>query len=291
MGNLDPSVLAAIVAAATSLFIFLLTQIYQPFWEKYFHKYKLEQEYIYEQRKNIKNTLARNKIQLINSCESLDHRIWNLAVNYQQGWQNNERGYYCISFVYRFLSVCAWIKKTNDEMLYLDSTIATKKDLEFIKFLRLFPQILCDVELFHGFEYDANEQKDHFFSNNLDLYTQTIMNNNSVYTFTEYLNHFDELHPKIEETCKYFKGISPDEDRLRWDRLQLLGITIMAFLNSFGYDFQKSPEDKFKEIINKPRENKLITNYKTLITKNGMSKQKYLKRTLKAINNPTKHKT
>ena len=281
---MDIRILAAIISSGTSILILIVySLIFKPLWGKYFHVYKLEQEYRYEQRKKIKNILANNKIQLINSCEELVHRLWNLSLNYEQGWQHDGNNYYFQSFVFRFLAVCAWVKKTHDEMLFLDSTIATDKDMVFIKFLKLIPQTLCDVTLFDGFEYDQNEQKDHFFSNNLDIYSQSIIINNSVLKYPEFAQKYAELRDKIEAVCHFIDGVSPGEDRLRWDRLQLLNNTLMVFINAFGYDFQNTTDDKFKEIINKPRKNRLIKNYINIIKKNKLSNISEFKSNLRSI--------
>ena len=45
-----------------------------------------------------------------------------------------------------------------------------------------------------------------------------------------------------------YRKISPYEDRLRWDRLQLFNITLMVFLNSFGYEFQRTTNEKLIEV-------------------------------------------
>jgi len=281
---MDTRILVAIISSGTSIVILVIySLIFKPLWEKYFHVYKLEQEYRYEQRKKIKDILAKNKIQLINSCEQLIYRLWNLCSNYKEEWQCESNNYYFTSFVYRFLAVCAWVKKTHNEMLFLDSTIATKKDMEFIKFLKLIPQILCDVTLFDGFNYDPNEQKDHFFSNNLDLYCQSIMTNNSVLTYSEFMKKYEKSRDEFEDVCHFIDGISPGEDRLRWDRLQLLNNTLMVFLNAFGYDFQNTSDQKFIGIISKPRKNRFINNYIKIIEKNRLSNTRDFKRNLRAI--------
>lgn len=279
----DSTVIAAIVGAGASLAVVILSYIFTPIWERNFHVFKLEQEYRYEQRKKIKGILAENKIHLINSCEELIYRLWNLSSNYDEDWQDSRNSYYFISFIYRFLAVFAWVKKTKEEMLYLDSTIATKKDMEFIKFLRLINQMLCDVQLFDNCNYDKNAQKDHFFSNNLGLYSQSIIKEKRVLTYTEFRENYDEIKPKIEGVCRFIEGVSPNEDRLRWDRLQLLNITLMVFLNSFGYEFQYTTDEKFKEIMNRPRPVKLGANYIILVQKNKLSTQKNFKRVLKLI--------
>lgn len=176
-------------------------------------------------------------------------------------------------------------KKTKEDLLYLDSTIATKKDLEFIKFLRVINQILCDVRLFSNFDYDKNEQRDHFFSNNLDFYSQQILTEDTIFTYTEFIQNYQELQNEIEGVCRFIEKISPYEDRLRWDRLQLFNITLMVFLNSFGYEFQRTTNEKLIEVANHPRPIRLVENYKDIIQKSGLSKQKEFKKVFKVLDN------
>lgn len=288
VNNLDPSIIAAIVAAITSAITLALSLLFKSLWEKHFHTFKLEEEYKYEQRKALKAILSKNKIQLLNSCESLSFRLWNFAIHYKDKWHcvsGNyvSGGYYFTSFVYRFVAVFSWVKKIEKEMVYLDTTIATAKDMEFLKFLRLFPQLMCDLILFKGFEYDDNYQKDHFFTNNFDHMSESLIKENSVYSFSEYEQHCRELKEDLECACLFIDGMSPDEERLRWDRLQILHIVLMVFLNTFGYDFQRTEGDKFNEIINKPRKSRLISNFTGMLDKNKLSNQKEFKRIINVL--------
>ena len=125
--------------------------------------------------------------------------------------------------------------------------------------------------------------KDHFFSNDLDLYSQLVIKNKSVIIYPEFIQKHKESYGEFDAVYSFINGISPDEDRLRLDRLQLLNNTLMVFLNAFGYDFQNTTTDKFIKIINKPRKNRLIRNYIEIIKRNNLSNTKEFKRNLKAI--------
>lgn len=111
MNASNVAIIAAIISAVASIIVAIATLTFRVFWERYFHIFKLEHEYRYQQRKRIKDKLAENKIRLINSCEELVYRLWNLSTNYSEGWQNSRNSYYFKSFVYRFLAVCAWVKR------------------------------------------------------------------------------------------------------------------------------------------------------------------------------------
>ncbi len=288
----DPKVIAAIIAAITSIItIFIL----KPFIEKRLFKFKLVEEHKYEQRKLIKEVLAKNKVNLLNSAEQLNHRFWNFRNNYSKNWHLvkgdyfNKENYYFNSFIYRILAFFAWIKITNKEMIFIDTTIATKDDLFFIKYLQIFPQIMCDLFLFEGFEYDSNSSSDHFFRNDFENIITTLIENEVVIDYAKYLNKLDNemgnLKEQYSRLCNFLDGLSPNEKRLRFDRLQLLHLTIITFLNKYGYDFQYTDKEKIIKIIQKPRISKLVNNYEKLIIRGKLNKEKEMKKLLKVIKN------
>ena len=70
------------------------------------------------------------------------------------GDYNNPNNYYFQSFVYRILSVYAWMRKIELELIHLDTTIAISDDLNFVKFIRFYGRIFSDIAFFKGFKYD-----------------------------------------------------------------------------------------------------------------------------------------
>jgi hypothetical protein len=288
--NLAPQVVAAIVAAATSVATLLVSSLFKAFYEKHFHLFKLEAEHRYEQRKKIKEILSKNKIQLLNCAESLNHRLWNFSENYKENWhkldgafKNISKSYYFSSFVYRMVVFFSWIRKIEQEMVYLDTTISTKEDLDFIKYLRLLPQVFCDLYLFEGFDYDKNYASDHFFKNDFELMADCLTKEGEICDFAEFEKSFSKHLPYLKSMCLFLDGISPDESRLRWDRLQMFHISLMAFINTFGYDFQYTSKDKIRRIVSSPRKSKLINNYIGLLERDKIHRQKELKKVIKAI--------
>ncbi|QSB41860.1 hypothetical protein JTY93_11205 [Pseudomonas hygromyciniae] len=73
----DPKVQSALIAAAVTIATLLLRAITKPIWERNFHKFKLESDYTYDQRKKVKEAISKHKVPLLNSAESLNHRLWN----------------------------------------------------------------------------------------------------------------------------------------------------------------------------------------------------------------------
>ena len=148
-----PEVIAAIIAAITSVITLGLTLLTKNFIEKSLLIFKLDSEYKFEQRKKIKNVLALNKGHLLTACENLNHRLWNSSKENHLKWMevngvyNNPNNYYFHSFVYRILNVYAWMSKIESELIHLDTTIATSDDLDFMVGYFLMLHFLGDLSM------------------------------------------------------------------------------------------------------------------------------------------------
>lgn len=290
MNSIDPRILAAIISVITSIITVAVATRITSFYDKRNYISRLENEHKFEQRKKLKDILSKNKIQLINNCEQLNHRLWNLSINHAKGWHSvggnyTNAGYYFSSFVYRVACLYAWIKKIEDEMIYLDTTIALKEDMDFVKYLRLLPQLLWDVRLFEGLDgYDVNIQSDHMFRYNLEDMAQYLLENGQVCTYSKFLGEQERHLEKLRYFCQFIDGISPNEDRPRWDRLQIIHIAVIAFLNAFGYDFQITSQDQLKELLARNRKNKFFGNFIGIINKNKLGHRKELKNVIEVLN-------
>lgn len=287
-----PEVIAALVSAIVSVIVVILSYLLKSFFDRYFHLFKLESEHKYEQRKQIKSILSKNKIHLINACETLNHRLWNFSNNFSENWHYVEDYYedirkqnYFISFVYRFVAFFAWQKRLDKEMIFLDTTIASVKDLEMIKYFRIFQQIMCDTNLFSGYSYNHNDPTDHFFNNNFEEMISIFIKEKEILPFPHFKEEIEEYIPKLEPIMDFINGINPSENRYRWEKLQILHICIMAFLNSFGYDYQYTRESKLKLLAQKYGKNRFINNFKKIITEYKMDKQKELKSIVEIFEN------
>ncbi len=134
----------------------ITTLIIKPIADKYLYDFKLESDYKAEQRRKIKDVLSKHKVHLLKSCESLNHRLWNFLNNHPKNWHDvngdfsNVDKYYIQSFVYRILSVIAWVQIIEKDLIFLDTTISKKEDLMLIKYFRLIEQTFCDLKLYEG---------------------------------------------------------------------------------------------------------------------------------------------
>jgi len=71
-------------------------------------------------------------------------------------------------------------------MIFLDTTIASKEDLEFVKFLNVFSRMFCDLAFLEGSNADGNKTDDHFVRNEFDLFADSLMTPVGVKSFSEY---------------------------------------------------------------------------------------------------------
>jgi hypothetical protein len=289
----SPQAVAAVVAAITSLVTLLVTLLTKNFIEKKLLLFKLDTEHKFEQRKKIKAVLAANKSHLLTACENLNLRLWGFSkLEYCKKhfeWLDI-RGdyktphYYFHSFAYRILTVYAWMHKIELELIHLDTTIATKDDLEFIKFMRFYGRIFSDTDFFKGYPFDYNTQTDHIFKTNLDELYQCVMDNKEVISFNEYLKNVPKLYRnQLNVLYKLLDGVNLEEDRLRWQWFQILKMLNLAFLNSYGYDYQQTSDDKMLEAIESPQRSKLYKNFIFLLGEHKLDKQKEIERLIKLL--------
>jgi hypothetical protein len=288
MMNLDPKIISVLISAGTTLVIFILSSIGKSFWDKYFHNYKLKADHKYEQRKKIKEAISKYKVRLMDSSESLNHRLWNFSDNIAKGWhkkvdeKNISEQYYLESFSYRFLSFFAWCRKIEKEMFYLDSTISDPEDLEFIKYLKTFPQLFSDTSLFSGNQYDSFHDKDHFFKDDFLSMIDKLITNDDVMSYSTFKEK--SSHPEYKKIITYIDDISINKTCLKWHALNSFHFILMAFLSKFGYDFQKTSSSKLKSFSKKNPQNILAENLITILKRNHLEKTKEIKLSIEAIN-------
>lgn len=289
--NLDnPNIVAALIAAAVSVVTVLLGFLFKAWFERYFLIFKLESKHRYEQKKKIKEVLARYKTQLLDAGESLNHRLWNFSENYKENWHTAPSSgdlanhYYLASFVYRLLVFFAWVRRVESKMVHLDTTIASKDDLHFVKFLRLLTQALCDVELFSGLKYDKSRATDHFFHNNFVHMCECFWSDEEMFSFADFKENKGSCCDEAASMVRFVSGMNPDEARLRWDRLHALHYVLLMFMNSYGYDFQYTDATKMHELLSRqPRPNKVVRNLNALLSRMHLHRQKEVRKILEAL--------
>lgn len=281
----QPLIIAIISASVTLLTLFLTTLFKNPLESK-LHLIKLKLDNEYEQRKETKKIISKFKMQLINSAEYLNHRLWNLHKNCDKNWHNTTVNttpelYYFKSFIYRICRLFTWIKIIERELVFIDTTYATQEDLDFIKFLKTLPQHLQDTDLLEDLNYDVNIPTDHIYRDVLDEICEIFIvpeNNEKVISFSKFKELYEQenFRKLIKPVSNFIDGISPTEIRHRWDMLYCFHFTLLAFLNQFGYDFQQTSPQKLEGLVNCKKENKIYFNYMNFIARNKLNENKYM---------------
>lgn len=234
------------------------------------HIDKLDKTHEHEERKKIKAVISKNKVNIIDAAEALNHRMWNFNHNHTKNWHIKNKKiidnqYYLYSFTYRLLAFFSWCNKLEKDMVYLDSTIAGEKDLDFVKFLKIFPQLMCDASLFDNLGYDYSNDVDHFFKNNFQSAVNQISINDKVMSFDEFKSKIEKNEIDVNKVTDFISGISPNEERLRWYRLEAMHFVLLMFINTFGYDFQYTKSTKFRKLLAKNKENLTLPNLNRMI--------------------------
>jgi hypothetical protein len=264
--SFETTILPIIVSIATSLG----TMYFKSKWDARTHESKLNIEHSLSEKKKIKESISKYKVQMMNSCEILNHRLWNLAEHYEKKWHFvdgnyfKDSKYYFHSFIYRIASVVWWSNKIENELVYLDTTIADEEDLDFLKFCKFINITLSQVKLFKNLEYDGSSDLDHFYHHKLAQQVSCLSNANksNIIDYHDYEEDLTKYLKSMDGLCKFIDGVEPSEDRLRWNRVYSLHLVLIAFLNNYGYDFQKTSEAQVKEIVSFM---KLSNGYETVL--------------------------
>ncbi len=280
---MDPKLISVFFAGVIGLISSLVTVYWlKPIIDKKFHLFQLEENYKHEQAKKIRETIGKYRSQLINSGELLNNRLQNFARNYSKGWIEIDGDYenfhhYIDTTVHRFLAFFAYIKLIEENLEYLDTTNSESKDLEMIRYFRIFIDIMTDVQLFENSDYDSDYQTDHFFRNRFDQYVRSIIVKNKVLNFNQFESSKINFIKDIKPIYEFFDGITKDETRLRLERLKCFHCVLIGFLNSYGYDFQNTDLNRVNDLKNRLGEVRfkkgtleIINKYKLKRTKNNL---------------------
>lgn len=271
---MDKTIITTLIASCTSI---LSLVFFKPLVDRYFLKFQLKQNYRAEQSKKVKDHIAVHKGILLQTGENLNQRLKNLSKNYDENWMKAEGNYiinnhYLDSTVYRFLAFFGQIKIIEKDLIFIDATRAQKKDLRMLKYFQIFHVIMCDVDLFDGYEYDKNHQTDHFFTSPFYNFSNSIVKNKQIIDYDEFINIKSQIIDKVEIVYKFFDSISPTEERLRCERLKIFHLILIAFINEYGYDYQRTESDKIKLLRVNFGEYKLLKNLKRLVIKFKLNK-------------------
>lgn len=255
ISELDVRVQAALISAGTTLVIFFVGWIIKILYERYSLDHKLKKEYLFEQKKMIKREIAKTKVPLLNSAEEFNYRMWNfnknIGENYhkinEENWFDSNQ-YYLNSFIYRFLVFMHYCIKTEEDILSMDSTVADKKDSLFLKYVKTFKNLFCDITLLKELGYDQNDDTCHFFRNELKGFCAWVLENGKVLDFDEFVSKLKHNYKPLHKVIEYFTRIENNETDKTLNVLWCAHLLSVSFLNNFGHSYQQNGKEKVKTL-------------------------------------------
>ncbi|QZT36685.1 hypothetical protein K5X82_15760 [Halosquirtibacter xylanolyticus] len=226
-------------------------------FDRFSLNHKLKKEFYFEQKKQIKQEIAKTKTPLLNSCEELNYRLWNFNINIGKNWHKTPMSdwassdvYYLRSYVYRLLVFFYWILKTEKDLTHYDATIADKKDLNYLMYIKTFKNIFCDTILLKSLNYDANSDENHFYKNNLQLYADYVKgDNDDVIDFDTFSDKIKNDLSSIEKVFKYINDISNNDDNKNLNVIRCFHLILIKFLSSYGHDYHKTEYKKLNRLL------------------------------------------
>ena len=279
----------ALVVAVTSAGIaFLTTILAAPLRmgvERNLHAHRLRAEYDYEQRRELRNLIGRYHGRLLEAAEQLHFRCLNIYAHDPEGWLENRGGFYFRTTCYRLTHLVALAHAFEREAFYIDGRIAEPTDLDFVRFVKAFLWALADTSLFERLPYNPSRSEDHFFFDQLRLLGETFYpRDRESMTIREFDATLNEHHNPFEEMEQFVLGLKRGEDRLRWDRLVVLHLLLIAFRNTVGYETHRSPKGEIATVESEIEHRQIRENLIAWLPKLGLADQPEMQRVAAIVN-------
>jgi hypothetical protein len=256
-----------LISAAIAIAVVLLKN---PLERKFLER-KLQLEYNFGQRKQIKAALGRHKINIALACDSLKLRMWHWANRMDHVWDKesdfySKNDFFLHSTAYLILSVYAHIQLLQQDLTILDTTLAEPDDYEFVKLIQVFLNIFSntrEIDVYHDREMT---HKDHFSRVLFATFPVSLIHDDKVRTFTDFKLEI-ESSDGLKLFLSFLDQTTQQNHENRWERLHLLYFTVIIFLNNFGYSFQKTREEEIRAIIRTPQKPHYLQHYLRLLHK------------------------
>jgi len=279
---------AVLLAAVTAFVTALVAAPIRLAVDKRLQRSQVEIEYEHEQRKALREKIGLYHGRLLEAALDLNYRLVNLCVNWEQGWLDvggdfqaaPPAHHYLRSTAFRFIRLAGVADRFERTAIVVDARIAAQTDQAFVRYPKAFRWVMTDVALFKGLEYDPSKTTDHFFNEQLRQMCGLAWGSAEELEFTA----FEKLVVSTEdlnELFEFFEGIKPGQ--LRWDRLMSLHLLLMAFINTFGYDFQRSDARWFDQVIEKIDHREVVEALRIWIPKLGLGEDKGTKELVAAL--------
>jgi hypothetical protein len=230
-------------------------------------EHRLETEYRYEQRKELRKLIGLFHGRLVEAADAWRNRMNNLY-DHQSGEAAQrmavdgayaEPDYYFGTTVYRFMSLATLARQFEAKAFYIDARIAEASDLVVLKYAKAFRWIMTDLDLIKGLDYEPWAARDHFLNDRYRGLCDAFASKEELPSLAEFEARSGR-EPALEPVLCFFDGLRADEDRLRWDRLVAHHLLVMGFLNVAGYDMQHSDDAEIERAVGEFRHPEVAAN-------------------------------
>jgi hypothetical protein len=244
----NAALITAIVAAGTALLTTIVSTPLRYFIDKRALQHKLDAEYEYEQRKELRRLIGRYHGRILEAADAWHHRMRNLYKHEHEGWLDVDgdyanAGYYFRSTVYRFLVLSSLARRFEAEAFFIDARIAEARDLDFVKFVKAIRWITTDLDLVAGLPHEPNGAEDHFFADEWRQICDSFTAEGEPIEASVFDTRVAE--GDFVRVLRFFDGLNADEPRLRWDRLVALHLLVIAFRSAIGYEMQRATDGDY----------------------------------------------
>lgn len=265
--NLDIKVQAAIISAVTAIIVMVMGWMFKVFYDRYSLSHRLKKEYSFEQKKKLKDEIAKTKISVLNAAEEFNYRMWNFNQNinkeYHQIKKENwfkTKQYYLNSFIYRFLLLVHFCIKIEEEAGSIDSTVADKEDLQYLKYIKSLKNIFCEINLLKELNYSLDDESKHFFRNELKTFSSRLIKEEKPMEFDEFCKVLENEYENFDKVIEYFSTIENRDTDEVLNTLRCVHMVIISFLNDFGHSYQHTDKQKKKVLANQYAQQILVKN-------------------------------
>ena len=141
---------------------------------------------------------------------------------------------------------------------------------------------MTDAALFTSLEYDRFYETDHFFADNFRQYCDSCcQRDGSVIEFKDLVDRVQEDRSLDPVLC-FFDGLSPDEDRYRWDRLVAFHLLLMGLINNIGYDEDVTSQNQFNLVATYCKHPVVLKNLVDWLPRHGLEDKTGARRIIRA---------
>ncbi len=207
----------------------------------------------YERRKEIRAVLGEYDGRLIEAASDLHARfrnLWTADPDWLEASRPNSEGYFYRSTVYRFLSLYRLIAALERRAIFFDRELTPASERCFLLYAKALELAATDSRLFGDAVYDANIPSDHFFRDQLRTLSSVDVPEGEPLTFEFFVENIVGA-AKYDALFEFFAGFGEASTPLRWDRIIVIELLLMAFLDTAGFaEFHKSGAQDFENTLN-----------------------------------------